>query len=106
MKNYLTVLLLGLSDAVVMADDIQCQCTNTIPAICVMDENLTNRYYTSSLTGQLFLTDRNDLSLPTGYNFPMRNTEVSYQRNSFVKTIHFNGGQGGRTVGNHSFNES
>jgi YD repeat-containing protein len=81
------------TDAVIMIDDITCQCTNEIPIIRILDSVLPGRYYTCTLNGQLVLRDFDDLRIPSGYRFPMRNTEASYQRNSYIKTIRFSGGR-------------
>lgn len=81
------------TDAVIMVDKITCQCTNEIPIIRILDSDPLSRHYTCTLTGLLVLRDYNQLSLPLGYQFPMRNTEAAYQRNSYIKTIHFSGGR-------------
>lgn len=81
------------TDAVTMIDKIGCQCTNEAPIIRILDSGPPSRYYTCTLNGQLTLRDFNDLRLPAGYRFPMRNNEAAYQWNSYIKTIRFSGGR-------------
>jgi hypothetical protein len=76
------------ADAVVMVDNISCECQYSSPAICVSDANPFNRYYTYDLTkGQLELTDFNNLILPKGYVFPSTAVTTITQYNSYIKTM-------------------
>jgi len=82
------------TDAVTMIDDISCQCQYDIPIIRILDSSgLSDRYYTCTVTGQLEPKNYYELSIPRGYQFPMRSTEAVYQRNSYIKTIRFSGGR-------------